>query len=224
MTAKLRSTALAIVALLGCLLGVQQAQAGIIIGDSVDVAVHAPTLGEVCFICGGITQVTVVEGDGDSIEPYLPGSGWFDVDINSTSIAITFNRDISWQSGDFIGLVVSGIDWLEGAITAIPGASLMVSGTNGPLPALSGANGGGRLSYTDTSVALNWEGLSIAAGTTLNVSLAAAPQATDPTPPPQAMPNPIDVSEPGFLVLLGGLAMLLFRQKKSLRQSFVQAA
>ena len=185
-----------------------QAHAGIILGDSVDVAIHAPTFGEVCFLCGGVTQVNVVEGDSDAIEPYLPGGNWFTVDVNSESISITFNRDLRWQSASFIGLVISDINFMEGAVSGIPGVVLSSPGANGLLPALSGPDAGGRLSFTDTSVALNWQGLFFPAGTELSLSLEALPAGQMPGP------DPMNVSEPGFLILFGALIMLWLRRLK----------
>ena len=175
-------------------LGANAAQAGIIIGDSVDVAVHAPALGEVCFLCGGITQVTVADDASDTIEPYLAGGDWFQVDINSTSISISFNRDVSWQSGGFVGLVISDIDWLDGAMRVIPGVQLQTS-------LLSMAQVNSRLQHTDTSVAFNWQGMTIPAGTRFELSLAAVQPGL---PPPST-----SVPEPGTLFLLFGFGLLL---------------
>lgn len=177
-------------------LGANLAQAGVILGDSVDVAVHAPNLGEVCFLCGGVTRVSVTDDASDAVEPYLEGGDWFQVDVNSNSISISFNRDVSWQSGNFVGLVISDIDWLEGAVRSIPGAQLVTS-------LLSSDQVNSRLQHTDTSVAFNWQGMTIPAGTRFDIQLAAAS-------PIVVQPGvPINVNEPSALLLLLGMAFLI---------------
>jgi len=212
-------------ALLAGLFGAPVANAGIILGDRVDMGIYAPTENELCFLCGGITTVIVEDGDGDSVEPYLSGAGWFDVDINPTSISIRFNRDIAWQSGDFIGLVISDIDWLEGSVRAIPGASLLASGAAGALPELT-AEFNNRLRHTDSSVVLNWQGLSIAAGTRFEISLqamaAAQPPAMQTPPVMQTPPGAVDVPEPAALfLLLALLAVAGARQLERRRNAVV---
>lgn len=188
--------------LASCALTAHSAQAGIILGDSVDVAMHAPTLGEVCFLCGGVTQVSVADDASDAIEPYLPGGGWFQVDINSNSIAISFERDLAWQSGGFVGLVISGIDWLEGRSRALPGVQLDTA-------LLSLDQVADRLSHTDSSVTFNWQGLVIPAGTRFEISLAAA------------APPVTNVNEPAYLFLLLALLMLLLgRNLRVVRGSY----
>lgn len=177
------------------LLGASGAHAGIILGDVVDVGVYAPSRSEPCFLCGGITQVAVEAGDADTIEPYLAGGGWFEVNVDPTSISISFNRDISWQSGNFIGLVISDIDWLEGAVRAIPGATLSAMDANGLLPALTSMMNA-RLDFTDSSIALNWEGLAFSAGTRFDIAL-------------QGSGVPVQAPEPGVLLLLLTLLLLL---------------
>lgn len=201
---------LATLLLLASTFAAQVAHAGIILGDTVNVAVYAPSRSELCFLCGGTTQVNVAEGSGDAVEPYLAGGNWFEVDIDPTNISITFNRDIAWQSGDFIGLVISDIDWLEGAVRSIPGASLVASGANGSLPALS-MQFNERLQHTDSTVELNWQGLTIAAGTRFEISLQAMTM-----PPAQGQMPPVDVPEPGPLLLLAALLALAMGRRMSL--------
>ncbi len=188
MRRNIRSTGLLCLAFLFATAG---ANAGIVLGDSVDISIHAPTRDEPCFLCGGVTRVEVQEGAADAVEPYLPGDGWFQVNVDPERISIVFNRDVSWGSADFIGLVISDIDWLEGAVRAIPGAVLSAADSNGLLPALA-AEMNARLEHSDTSVALNWQGLSVMAGTELTIALQAP--------------------EPGaLLLLLGLLAVIRFR-------------
>ena len=91
--------------------------------------------------------------------------------------------------------MISDIDWLEGAVRAIPGATLSAMDANGLLPALASMMNA-RLDFTDSSIALNWEGLAFSAGTRFDIAL-------------QGSGVPVQAPEPGVLLLLLTLLFLL---------------
>ena len=184
-----KSTFLAVVAVL---LSPMAANADFI-GDTVTMGHYFPVAdgtGICPPACGGLVDVVVAAGAGDVTQPYLPGDGWYFVDVEASSLSVLYGRSPSWSAADFNGLIVSGLDWI-GELRSIVGIDVS---TNLPGFDLD------RVTFSADSISINWQGLSFDAGTRWDIDIITAA-----------------VPEPGTLALLGigllGMGMTRRRKK-----------
>lgn len=145
-----------------------------LIGDDLRGAHEFPSVGTE-FDTGSYTPGDFIAeaGNGDVQTAIAP---WYDVDVEATSILVNFVGSATWSVAAFNGLAISGIDSI---------LSNFVVDTN-----MAGWDDS-RLSFVDSALRMNWNGLSFTNSTFFNVSFDSSRS----------------VPAPGTLALLG-LAMI----------------
>lgn len=138
----------------------------------------------------GPFNVVVQAGTGDVFQPYNPGLNFYEVDMEANSFSVLYLSATDWAASTFNSLIITDMDWIGG-----PGILTGVTiSTN-----LAGFDNS-RVTFTDDSVSINWQGLSFGPGTRWDIGLITT-----------------HIAEPGTFAILGlGFAGLgLARRRKA---------